>query len=361
MWRGDIDRRTFLASTAGVAAATLSGCITTSAEPPGVAGSCEGGGAGGPMLRLGGSSTVFPIAQRAASFWMSNYPPTDREYWGPSQYGIETDQRLADYWARKYGFEPTDSSSPPFQVTVGLSHSGTGLEKLMNGQVDIGNSSAPVAAEFPGMSEDELAPFKNHVVGVDAQPLVVSPEIYDAGVTQLTAEQVRAIYHGEITNWDEIPAYEGPPRSIQAVGRAEGSGTDTAFRVNMLGSANASMDGVDVRRGQNQQVKNTVANSNNAIGYMALAFVDQESAPAIALSFEGQVYRPGENLAERSYPLSRDLHCYTWEGTSNMEAAFLHMIISEFGQQNFVKHAGYAMLTDERRAEELAKLPDPQP
>mgnify|MGYP000079585508 CR=1 FL=1 len=360
MRKSSVDRRAFLAGTAGVATAALSGCITTSAQPPDVAGDCEGGGGGGPTLRAGGSSTLFPIVQRAASFWMSNYPPTDREYWGPDQYDIETDQRLADYWAGKYGFEPTDSSSPPFQVTVGLSHSGTGLEKLMNGQVDIGNASASVAAEFPEMSEDELDSFVNHVVGVDAQPLVVSPEVYDAGVTQLTAEQVRAIYRGEITDWSEISTYDGPERSIQAVGRAEGSGTDTAFRVNMLGSGDASMDGVDVRRGQNQQVKNTVANSNNAIGYMALAFVDEEAAPAIALEFDGTVYQPGENLAEKSYPLSRDLHCYTWEGTSNMEAALLHMIISDFGQQNFVSNAGYATLTDERRAEELEKLPDPQ-
>jgi phosphate transport system substrate-binding protein len=353
-----LTRRQLLAAT-GIAC-SLGGCISTSPTPPGQAGgNVDGGSAGGQLLRAGGSSTLFPIVNRAASFWASNYPPTDREYWGPTQYDIETDQRLADYWAGRYGFEADDDVAPPYEVNVGLSHSGTGLEKLRNEQVDIGNASAPASAEFPDASEEELSGFTNHVVGVDAQPIVVSREVYDAGVTRLTADQVRAIYRGELESWSEIDAYEGPDREIQAVGRAEGSGTDTAFRANLLGDPNAAMGGVDVRKGENQQVQSLVANSNNAVGYMALAFVD-DSAPAIALSFDGTVYTPGENLSDPDYPLSRDLHCYTWEGTSEREAAFLSMILSDFGQQNFVAHAGYATLTDERLANQLDALPEPE-
>lgn len=352
-----VSRRTFLASAIGATAA-LGGCVTLSSTPPGTGKNCGQGGSAGPTLRIGGSSTVFPIAQRAASFWMSNYPTTDREYWGPSQYDITTDKRLADYWASKYGYEAGEDVSPPFQVAVGLSHSGTGLEKLKNQQIDIGNASAPVSAEFPKMDESELEKYTNHVVGVDAQPIVVSTEVYDAGVTKLSAEQVRKIYRGELTNWNEIPSYDGPSRQIQAIGRAEGSGTDTAFRANMLGDPNAEMAGVDGRKGQNQQVKSLVGKSDNAIGYMALAFVDQSLAPAVNLEFEGTVYEPGKNLADKSYPLSRDLHTYTWDGTSEMEAAFLHMIISDFGQENFVRHEGYAALTDERQRNQLEKLPD---
>jgi phosphate transport system substrate-binding protein len=249
--------------------------------------------------------------------------------------------------------------SPPFEVNVGLSHSGTGLEKLRDQQIDIGNASAPASAEFPDASEEELSSFTEHVIAVDAQPIVVSTEIYDAGVTKLTAEQVRGIYAGEITRWSEIPSYDGPDREIQAIGRAEGSGTDTAFRTNMLGGPNAKMPGVDARKGQNQQVKTTVSNSNNAVAYMALAFTD-DSVPAVELSFDGTTYTPGENLSDPSYPLARDLHCYTWDGTSKMEAAFLRMILSDFGQQNFVEIEGYSKLTAERQQQEFDKLPEPE-
>ena len=352
-----VSRRTVLVGVAGTAA-SLAGCVSTSPQPPGASAATSGsdGGGTGEVLKLGGSSTVYPITNRGGSFWNSNPPPSDEEYWGPEQYGIQTDARLADYFAGKYGFESTGGDSPPFTVSVGLSHSGTGLEKLQEHQIDIGNASAPVTAEFPDMAESTLEKYTDHVVGVDAQPIVVSREIYEAGVTKLTAEQVRGIYKGEITSWSGIPSYEGPDRKIQAVGRSVGSGTDTAFRANLLDGPNAKMPGVDIRRGQNQQVKATVARSDNAIAYMALAFVDQEEAPAITLEFEETAYVPGENLSEPGYPLARDLHCYTWDGTSAKEAAFLHMLISDFGQQNFVAHAGYSKLTGERQENQLAKL-----
>jgi phosphate transport system substrate-binding protein len=73
----------------------------------------------------------------------------------------------------------------------------------------------------------------------------------------------------------------------------------------------------------------------------------------------GTVYEYGKNLSDPGYPLARDLHCYTWQDTSKKEAAFLRMVISDFGQQNFVEPAGYAKLTDDRQQEQLAKLPEP--
>ena len=355
-----IDRRTVLLG-GGTALASLAGCVSTSRTPPGSAGSeettsGESRSGSSEQLKAGGSSTVYPIANKAASLWMSNPPAEDEEYWGPSQYGIQTDKRLANYWGGLYGFE-SSGSRPPYSISVGLSHSGTGLEKLKKGLVDIGNASAPVDAELPEASEEELSKYKNHVVGVDAQPIVVSNEIKQAGVTKLTAEQIRKIYKGEIKNWSEIPSYNGEDKEIQVVGRSVGSGTDTAFRLNMLGSADAKMPGVDVRKGQNQQVKTLVEKSNNAIAYMALAFVTEQTA-TVKLEFKGKVYEPGKNLAKKGYPLSRDLHCYTYGGTSEKEAAYLRMIISEFGQQSFVVSAGYAKLTDKRRKNQLEKLPD---
>ncbi|WP_440007984.1 PstS family phosphate ABC transporter substrate-binding protein [Halomicrococcus sp. SG-WS-1] len=360
MRKSPVDRRTVLLAS-GATAASLAGCISTSPTPPGSGGSegnGQGGGSGGSaeQLKSGGSSTVYPIVSTAGSYWNSNYPPDDEEYWGPEQYGIQTDKNLAEYWASKYGLT-TDGGGQPFGISVGLSHSGTGLEKLEKGQLDIGNASAPVDAELPDASKEKLKKFTNHVVGVDAQPLVVSESIAKAGVKMLTADQVRKIYRGKIDNWSQIPSYNGEDKEIQAIGRAKGSGTDTAFRTNMLGSPDASMGGVDVRKGQNQQVKTLVEQSNNAIAYLALAFVDN-STHAIKLKFQGKVYEPGKNLSEKNYPLSRDLHCYTWEGTSKKEAAFLRMIISDYGQKKFVKPEGYAKLTKKRQKEQMKKLPD---
>ncbi|MFB6070127.1 MAG: PstS family phosphate ABC transporter substrate-binding protein [Halanaeroarchaeum sp.] len=334
--------------------------LTSGAATVGALAGCTGNGGGGggsdvAPLRAGGSSTVYPITNQASKVWKLNPPAGDEQYWPASDYGIDTEKRLADYWAGLYGFEATGTDAAPFEVTVGLSHSGTGLTKLQQGQLDIGDASAPVEAELENVDYDK---FVDHVVGVDAQPIVVSEEIYKAGVTQIKAETVRAIYRGEIDNWQDVPGYDGPSRSIQAIGRAVGSGTDTAFRANMLGDPDAQMPGVDVRKGENQQVAKAIAAADNAVAYMALAFVSDD-VPAVALNFDGTVYEPGKNLADKGYPLARDLHAYTYEGTSKKEASFLRMIIHEYGQDEFVKPAGYAVLSERRRAEQLDKLPDP--
>ncbi len=314
------------------------------------------GGAQPSTLSAEGSSTVYPIANTAASYWNSNPPADDEEYWGPGQYDIDTDERLADYWAGLYGFEPTgEIANPPFSVQVGLSHSGTGVKALMNQQVDIGDSSAPVEAELDDPDQSTLDKFVDHVVGRDGQPIVVSKEIYDAGVTQLSAQQVTQIYQGEITNWSELG---GPDKEIFAVGRAEGSGTDTAFRANLLGDPNASMSGVDTRKGQNQQVQTLVRQSDNAIAYMALAFVS-EQVPAVAFKAEdGTVYELGEDpgLGASAYPLNRDLHMYTWEDTDERESAFINMILSPMGQELFVQGSNYFKLPSEELEAQREKL-----
>ncbi|WP_423744106.1 substrate-binding domain-containing protein (plasmid) [Haladaptatus sp. SPP-AMP-3] len=364
-----VSRRKFLVAAGTSSALALAGCTDngSSGETTDGDGGSGGnnddtgnndtnGGSSG-ALSADGSSTVYPITNKGASVWNYNPPADDKEYWPQKEYGISTDKNLADYWAGLYGFDAGSDGQPPFKVNIGLSHSGVGLTKVQKGQVDIGDASAPVDAELSDASKSELKKFENHVVGVDAQPIVVSKQIYDNGVKQLKAETVRKIYKGEIKNWSEVDSYNGKDMEIQAIGRSVGSGTDTSFRANMLGSADAKMPGVDIRKGENQQVAKAIETSNNAIAYMALAFVS-DKVPAIALDFDGTVYKPGKNLSDKGYPLARDLHCYTYEETSKKEAAFIRMLIHKFGQGQFVKPAGYATLSDSRRKEELSKLPE---
>jgi phosphate transport system substrate-binding protein len=380
----DVSRRKVLFATGGIAGAgVVSGCLGGGGDGNGDDGNTTSGGDNGGQemsdngemsnegssdsmdtspLTADGSSTVYPISNSGSSLWNGNPPASDAEYWGPDQYGIDTDMNLADYFASLYGFEPTETrSQPPFLTNIALSHSGTGVTAVSEQRVDIGNSSAAVEAELP--ERDSYDSFVDHVVGVDGQPVVVSREIYDAGVTSLTIEELRDIYSQdpEITNWSQVG---GPDQEIQVVGRAEGSGTDTAFRANVLGDPDAPMNQEMVRYGQNQQVATTIANSDAGISYMALAFVEQGGeVPSIALEIEGTTYELGgegdaEPLGAEAYPLSRDLHMYTWEGTSMKEAAFINMMLSEFGQENCVAANNYFRLPDSRIENQRSKLPD---
>ncbi|MDQ2073367.1 substrate-binding domain-containing protein [Haloarcula sp. NS06] len=369
-----VSRRKFIATTGATSIAAIAGCSSGSSDPEsdGSSGGSEdtevstemeatestdaGGSSGGTSaLESGGSSTVYPIANTAASYWNANRPASDSEYWPHGEYDIDTDQNLADYWAGLYGFEAGGEDGPPFQFTVGLSHSGTGVEKVMNGQNDMGNSSGNVEDELP--DRDSYDQFIDHVVGVDGQPLVVSQEIADAGVEQITGDQLKSLYKGELTNWSELG---GPDREIQVLGRVKGSGTRTSFVSNVFGNPEADTT-VANRYGQNQRLAQAIAQADNAISYLALAFIDTDGLSPVGLEWEGTTYsyQDDENgLDSTAYPLSRDLHMYTWEGTSKKEAAVINMILSDFGQDTFVAPNNYFQLGARRREEERAKLPD---
>ncbi|WP_049935288.1 substrate-binding domain-containing protein [Haloplanus natans] len=378
---GRVSRRTFIATTGTVGIAGLAGCggqssggggegestpeSTTETESDMGGGSTETESSSGSMstslLSAEGSSTVYPISNTGSAYWNSNAPPSDGEYWGSNSESTvpgweqlgQPDMLLADYFAQKFGFEPTETrSNPPFPTTVGLSHSGTGCEAVTEGLVDIGNSSGPITAELGWSEQKAQNTVVDNVVGRDGQPVVVSKDIYDAGITQLTGEEIRQIYQDEVTNWSELG---GPDKEIYAIGRAEGSGTDTSFRLNMLGGADAPMPGVDTRFGQNQQVAQAVAQNEGAIAYMALAFTGPQVRP-IAINFEGTVYKPNKDaentIYDSDYPLNRDLHMYTLiqEGNPNgggydaREAAFINMFLNEFGQTVFVEGNNYIPL-----------------
>ncbi|RXK50063.1 PstS family phosphate ABC transporter substrate-binding protein [Halorientalis pallida] len=304
-------------------------------------------------LTADGSSTVYPIANEAAAYWNANRPASDREYWPHAEYGIDTDHNYADYWAARYGFEPTgESSEPPLQMAVGLSHSERGLEGLADGRVDIGNASAAVETELRDRASYEN--FTDHVVAVDGIPIVVSQDVADAGVSSLTGEQLRDLYTGRIENWRELG---GPDREVAVLGRAGGSGTRTAFVSALFGDPAAETT-VDDRYDQNQQLATAVERSDSAIAYLALALADFDGVSPIALEWEGTTYEYGRNLGARGYPLSRDLHCYTWDGTSPKEAAFLDSILSEFGQDRFVAGNDYVPLPDDRLGTQRDRSPD---
>src|SRR6056297_1713966 len=138
----NVSRRKYLVGAAAIGTAGLAGCSGDSST-------VEASSSGPSTVTAEGSSTVYPISNKGSSYWNSNAPASDGEYWGsngdasvPGWGQIETDERLADYFASLYGFEPTgQQATPPYATSVALSHSGTGCKSVRDGLLDIGNSS----------------------------------------------------------------------------------------------------------------------------------------------------------------------------------------------------------------------------
>ena len=365
----NVSRRKFIVGVGAAGLGGIAGCSGDGDDTDTEGG--NGNGDGTPTdsgmdtspLQAGGSSTVYPVSNTAASYWGGNRPASDGEYWGSNDEGsvaawdqLSTDKNLADYWAGLYGYEATEQAgSAPFLVSVNLSHSGTGVENCRDGIVDIGNSSGNVEDELP--DRDSYDNFVDHITAVDGQPLVVSQEIADAGVNSITGDQLKDMYKGNLTNWSEVG---GPDREIQVLARVKGSGTRTSFVSNVFGNPEEDTT-VSNRFGQNQRLAGAIADADNAISYLALAFINEDGLAPVALEWEGTTYeyQADENgLDATSYPLSRDLHMYTWEDTSEKEAAFIRMCLHPFGQETFVKPNNYFALSTTRRQEELDKLPE---
>ncbi len=214
-----------------------------------------------------------------------------------------------------------------YRVNVKSGGSGVGIVDLAEGRADIAMTSRDLKLQERQRYESPIARFAEQVVGYDAICLVVSPAVYDFGVTSLSRDQVRRIYSGSIVNWAELG---GPNLGIFAVGRRPGSGTRDTFNEIIMGSREAETPGVAYDSGESSEVKFSTQRSDNAIGYMGYSFVMRGDARVISLD---GIYPSIENIKNGSYPLARKLYFVTMGQPSPGAMAFIDYVLSPAGQQ----------------------------
>lgn len=101
--------------------------------------------------------------------------------------------------------------------------------------------------------------------------IIVSKDIYDAGVKEITKDQLKNIYDGNITNWEDL---NGPDAEIFAIAREDGSGTRDTFNELIIGSTTVETPGVKTVRMSSVEIKKAVTESNNAIGYVGFSYAE---------------------------------------------------------------------------------------
>lgn len=175
---------------------------------------------------------------------------------------------------------------PGTTVTAEFIGSGAGVEALLAGSADIGNSSRALKD-----SEKQKGAVEN-IVAIDGIAVVLDK---DNTVTDLTQEQLCDIYTGKITNWSELGGENQP---IVVVGREAGSGTRGAFE-EILGIEDACVYSNELDNTGAVMAK--VASTKGAVGYVSLDVVDDS---VIAASLNGVEASP-ENIAAGNYFLSR--------------------------------------------------------
>ncbi len=127
----------------------------------------------------------------------------------------------------------------------------------------------------------------------------------------------------------------GLDKPITVVERKEGSGTRDTF---MEGIGAETTDS-DVKKGENAGVKETVVNSDNAIGYVGLGYVSDE-APSVKLD---GVEPTEETVGSGEYQITRALHMYTDGEPSegSVTAEFIEYVMNSEEGQEIVSEEGF--------------------
>lgn len=196
--------------------------------------------------------------------------------------GSTSIQPFAEMLAQEYHGRFEEES-----VEVQGGGSTAGLQAVAEGIADIGTCSRALK------EEEKAQGFVSTVIARDGLAIVVHAS---NKVTDLSREQIRRIFAGEVANWKDVG---GDDRAVRPITREEGSGTREAFVKLVMGKARISRRALTQE--SNGAVKELVKHDPSAVGYMSLGLVGKELK---ITAVDGMPARP-ELVKDGSYPLVR--------------------------------------------------------
>lgn len=253
--------------------------------------------------------------------------------------GSDTLVNLAQAWAEEY-----KKINPKVALAVSGGGSGTGIAALINGTVDIANSSRAIKDEEKKKAhENSGKTVKEYIVGMDALAVFVHPKNPLEG---LTIEEIACIYGegGTCIYWSDVRGSIVPgckDNKIIRVSRQSNSGTYQYFREAILGKKRDLKLGSMDLNGSRESI-DLVEKTPCAIGYSGMGYLNPRvkslcvkkgnNAPCILPTVE--------TAMDKSYPISRELYMYTSGEPSNEVREYLEWTQSQAARKITIK-AGY--------------------
>ena len=245
-------------------------------------------------LKITGSTTVLPVAQAAADAFMK------------------------------------DHLNANIQVTGG--GSSVGVQAVGEGIAEIGMSSRDLKPE-------ERAKYRDLVdvaIANDGIAIIVHPS---NRVPSLTMAQIKEIYAGNTTNWKDVG---GPDMTIVVVGRDSASGTREFFSESVMKKQDFTP--TQLEKNSNGAVKQTIAQTPGAIGYVGLGYIDADIRP-VPINVNNALVEPTiANVVAKTYPIARPLIMITNGAPEGLAKTYLDYLLSPAGQA-IVAEEGFVPIT----------------
>lgn len=219
---------------------------------------------------------------------------------------------------------------PRTSITVQGGGSGTGLSQVQAGAVNVGSSDI-FADQQDGINEKKLM---DHIVAVSGIVPIVNQKL---GINNLSLKQLRQIYTGKITNWQQVG---GPNLPITVINRAAGSGTRVAFEQVVLKNGERSVNAQE--QDSNGTVKEIVKNTPGSISYISFAYLNGQVQP---VKING-VAPTAKNVTTNKWPLWSYEHMYTQKKPTKATKEFINYMQTKKVQQSLVEDANYINIHD---------------
>ena len=225
-----------------------------------------------------GSTTVLPIAELAAEEYLKTHPNDD--------------------------------------LLVSGGGSSVGVQAVGEGTAAIGMASR----DLKDAEKEKFPNLIQHVVAKDGIAVIVYPE---NPVGALTTSQVKSIYLGEITNWQDVGGEDMP---IVVVGRDSASGTREFFLESVMNKEDFTQN--QLEKNSNGAVKQTVSQTPGAIGYVSMGYIDNTIQPVTIDGVDATI----DNVLADTYPIARGLYMLTDGQPTGLAKDYLDFVLSPAGQ-----------------------------
>ena len=212
-------------------------------------------------VRINGSTTILPVVQALAEAFMQDYPDVN--------------------------------------VSVSGGGSGNGIKALVDGTVDIADSSRFLKDEEVKAAVKLGVYPVPFVIAYDCIVPVVHPE---NPLNNISLAQLRAIYSGNMLNWKDLG---GLDMSIVTVSRDSASGTFEIWDEKVMKKERVFPRAL--LQSSNGAVIQTVSKNRHAIGYVGVGYVDKSVKPLSVEGIEGN----RQTVLDGRFPISRALFMFT--------------------------------------------------